>query len=39
MTAALIRGGALPVDLIEVETSVQSASVGADAHDKSIECR
>ena len=36
MTAALIRGGALPVDLIEVQTSVQSASVGADALDKSI---
>jgi len=36
MTAALIRGGALPVDLIEVQTSVQSATVGADALDKSI---
>ena len=36
MTAALIRGGALPVDLVEVQTSVQSASVGADALDKSI---
>ena len=36
MTAALIRGGALPVDLVEVQTSVQSATVGADALDKSI---
>ena len=36
MTAALIRGGALPVDLVEVQTSVQSATIGADALDKSI---
>ena len=36
MTAALIRGGALPVDLVEVQTSVQSATVGSDALDKSI---
>ena len=35
-TAALIRGGALPVDLVEVQTSVQSATIGADALDKSI---
>lgn len=36
MTAALIRGGALPVDLEEVQSSVQTASVGAHALDKSI---
>lgn len=36
MTAALIRGGALPVDLVEVQSSVQAASIGADALDKSI---
>lgn len=35
-TAALIRGGALPVDLIEVQTSIQTATIGADALDKSI---
>ena len=35
-TAALIRGGDLPVDLVEVQTSVQSATIGADALDKSI---
>lgn len=35
-TAALIRGGALPVDLVEVQSSVQAASIGADALDKSI---
>lgn len=35
-TAALIRGGALPVDLVEIQSSVQSASIGADALDKSI---
>lgn len=35
-TAALIRGGALPVSLTEVESSVQTASIGADALDKSI---
>ncbi len=36
MTAALIRGGALPVELEEVQSSVQTASVGAHALDKSI---
>ena len=36
MTAALIRGGALPVELVEVQSSVQSATIGADALDKSI---
>ncbi len=36
MTAALIRGGALPVDLVEIQSSVQSATVGADALDKAI---
>lgn len=35
-TAALIRGGALPVDLVEIQSSVQSATIGADALDKSI---
>ena len=35
-TAALIRGGALPVDLIEIQSSVQTATIGADALDKSI---
>ena len=35
-TAALIRGGALPVELVEVQSSVQAASIGADALDKSI---
>ncbi len=34
--AALIRGGALPVSLTEVESSVQSASIGENALDKSI---
>lgn len=34
--AALIRGGALPVSLNEVESSVQSASIGENALDKSI---
>ncbi|WP_242838683.1 protein translocase subunit SecD [Eubacterium sp. AB3007] len=34
--AALIRGGALPVSLEEVESSVQTASIGANALDKSI---
>ncbi len=34
--AALIRGGALPVDLVEVQSSVQSATIGANALDKSI---
>ena len=36
MTAALIRGGALPVELKEVQSSVQTATIGADALDKSI---
>ena len=36
LTAALIRGGSLPVDLVEVQSSVQSASIGLDALDKSI---
>ena len=35
-TAALIRGGALPVNLEEVQSSVQTATLGADALDKSI---
>lgn len=35
-TAALIRGGALPVELEEIQSSVQSATIGADALDKSI---
>lgn len=35
-TAALIRGGALPVELQEIQSSVQSATIGADALDKSI---
>ena len=35
-TAALIRGGALPVELIEIQSSVQTATIGADALDKSI---
>ncbi len=34
--AALIRGGALPVDLVEVETSVQTAKIGFDAFEKSV---
>lgn len=35
-TAALIRGGALPVSLTEAQSSVESASIGANALDKSI---
>lgn len=35
-TAALIRGGSLPVELVEVQSSVQAATIGADALDKSI---
>lgn len=35
-TAALIRGGSLPLQLKEVSSSVQTASIGADALDKSI---
>ncbi len=34
--ASLIRGGALPVDLIEVKTSVISATLGIDALNSSI---
>lgn len=34
--AALIRGGALPVQLKEITTSVQTATIGADALHKSI---
>ena len=36
MKAALIRGGALPVELVEVQSSVQTATIGAHALDKSI---
>ena len=35
-TAALIRGGALPVELHEASSSVQSASIGAQALTKSV---
>lgn len=35
-TAALIRGGALPVELKEIQTSVQTATIGVDALNKSI---
>ena len=35
-TAALIRGGALPVALTEVTSSVQTATIGADALQKSV---
>ena len=35
-TAALIRGGALPIDLEEIQSSVQTATIGANALDKSI---
>lgn len=35
-TAALIRGGALPLTLHEVETSVQTASIGVNALEKSV---
>lgn len=35
-TAALIRGGALPVELEEIQSSVQTATIGADALDQSI---
>ena len=35
-TAALMRGGALPVELVEIQSSVQTATIGADALDKSI---
>ena len=35
-TSSLIRGGALPVALEEIESSVQAATIGAHALDKSI---
>lgn len=35
-TAALIRGGALPISLHEVTSSVQTATIGENALDKSI---
>ena len=35
-TAALIRGGALPISLHEVSSSVQTATIGENALDKSI---
>lgn len=35
-TAALIRGGALPVELHEISSSVQSATIGAQALHKSV---
>jgi len=35
-TAALIRGGALPVGLTEITSSVQTATIGADALQKSV---
>lgn len=35
-TAALIRGGALPVSLHEITSSVQTATIGANALDKSV---
>ncbi len=35
-TAALIKGGALPVSLKEVSSSVQTATIGANALNKSI---
>lgn len=35
-TAALIRGGALPVSLHEVSSSVQTATIGEDALNKSV---
>lgn len=35
-TASLIRGGALPATLTEVNSSVETATIGADALDKSI---
>ncbi len=34
--AALIRGGALPIELEEIQSSVQTATIGANALDKSI---
>lgn len=35
-TAALIRGGALPISLNEVTSSVQTATIGVDALNKSV---
>lgn len=35
-TAALIRGGALPISLNEIESSVQTATIGENALNKSI---
>lgn len=35
-TAALIRGGALPISLNEISSSVQTATIGYDALNKSI---
>ncbi|MBR3375096.1 MAG: protein translocase subunit SecDF, partial [Firmicutes bacterium] len=35
-TAALIRGGALPIELEEIQSSVQTATIDANALDKSI---
>ena len=35
-TAALIRGGALPIELEEIQSSIQTATIGANALDKSI---
>ena len=35
-TAALIRGGALPVSLHEITSSVQTATIGVDALNKSV---
>ncbi len=35
-TAALIRGGALPITLNEISSSVQTATIGVDALNKSI---
>ncbi len=34
--AALIRGGSLPVELVEVESSIQTAKIGFDAFEKSV---
>lgn len=35
--SSLIRGGALPASLVEVNSSVESATIGADALTKSVE--
>ncbi len=34
--AALIRGGSLPVELVEIESSIQTAKIGYDAFEKSV---